>query len=142
MGRLHGKQLSALELEHLSKGLPQGLPTNLAKLLGNNPIIGVSLSLRNEDDESGLGAELQWMNADQMISEATETYPGITAAMRGYVPIGMCLEGSGDPYFWRVSDGAIVRIPHDAAKRNILDESRIELVAESAERLIELAEIT
>lgn len=66
-------------------------------------------------DPSGLGVEMKWMNPEQMLNEATNLYPGIVAIERGYFPIGPCLEGSGDPYFFQASDGAVVRIPHDAA---------------------------
>ena len=58
---------------------------------------------------------------------------------RGLIPIGTCLDGSGDPYFFLVRDGAVVRVPHDAATETSLDEAQIELVADSVDRLLELA---
>ena len=51
-----------------------------------------------------------------MREEARELYPGIEAVKNGYLPIGTCMVGSGDPYFLKVADGKnppVVRIPHD-----------------------------
>jgi hypothetical protein len=80
-----------------------------------------------------------------MIREAKDSYPGIAALPLGYVPIGNCGRGSGDPYFYRASDGAIVRIPHDATSFDhadaSLDESAVELVARSVEALVAAASL-
>jgi hypothetical protein len=140
--RLRGRNLSQSEISRLKERLPCRLPAKLADLLANALIVGECLSVSEENDLSRLGAELQWMSPEQMISEATETYPGIVAIARGYVPIAMCLEGSGDPYFWRETDDAIVRIPHDAAAEDSLDEERIELVAQSVEQLLAVSNLS
>jgi hypothetical protein len=103
--------------------------------------MGVQISLDNESDRSQLGVEMQWMTPAEMVSEATEVYPGIVVVKRGYIPIGICLQGSGDPYFFRARDGAIVRVPHDAATQEDIDESRIELVVDSVLQLLELGAI-
>jgi hypothetical protein len=60
-------------------------------------------------DLSGLGAGIQWMSAEQMLDEGSQAYPRIVAVPRGYFPVGICLRGSGDPYFYRDTDGAIVQ---------------------------------
>jgi len=137
--QLGGRTLEGAEAEKLRAQLP-GLPAALLSLLVNRPLVGAKISVDPAAERSGLGVEMQWMTPSQMEDEATEAYPGIVAVPRGYVPIGICLEGSGDPYFFRVKDGAVVRIPHDAAAENDLDESRIELVAESVDQLLEAAE--
>ena len=103
------------------------------------PLIGVQLSIAPEDDLSGLGVELEWMAPDDVLAEATGAYPGIVAVARGLIPVGTCLEGSGDPYFLRVRDGAVVRVPHDAATETTLDETAIELVASSIDDLLDRA---
>lgn len=136
--RLGGKTVDPAELERLGKVLV--VPPQLASLMANVPLVGVRFSLSDEADKSGLGVEMQWMSPDEILSEATEAYPGIVAAKLGYVPIGTCLEGTGDPYFYRPSDGAVVRIPHDAATESELDENRVETVAESVEQLLRLAQ--
>lgn len=117
------------------------LPRRWAEILTSYPAAGARLTLAEEDDESGLGAEIQLMDDGQILSEAFDVYPGIVAVTFGYVPFGVCMEGSGDPYFLRTSDGAVVRIPHDATRNNSLDESQIERVAPSAEALIAKATV-
>jgi hypothetical protein len=134
-----GRMIEDAELVRLNQGV--AVPAVLAELLRSVPLIGVRFSLTEDDDQSGIGVELRWMTPDQILSEATEAYPGLVAVKRGYFPIGICLEGSGDPYFLRQADGAVVRIPHDAASETDLDEDAIEVVVESVDRLITLAEV-
>ena len=117
------------------------LPAGLLEVLSNIPVLGVSFSVPPEADASGLGVEMRWMGPDEMLSEAVDAYPGIVAVRAGYVPVGDCLEGSGDPYFYRGSDGAIVRVPHDAATDDVLDTTRIELVTASVSAFLDVAEI-
>ena len=104
------------------------VPKALVELMTSNPLIGVVFSIPEERDPSGLGVSMQWLDPEQMLSEAIDVYPGIVAVARGYFPIGMCLAGSGDPYFFRRSDGAVVRVPHDAASETSgeLNENAIE----------------
>jgi len=108
-----------------------------------NPLISLTLSVPEERDPFGLGVYMRWLNAEEMLSEAVDVYPGIVAIARGYFPIGMCLQGSGDPYFFRQSDGAVVRIPHEAASESPLglDEDAIKKVADSVEQLVSLADL-
>ena|SRR6266496_1673639 len=133
-----GSILERREAEDLRERMSP--PPALLSLLTTWPIVGARISVEEGLDVSGFGVELQWMTPEQMEDEANETYPGIVAIKRGYFPMGICLEGSGDPYFYRSSDGAVVRIPHDAATETDLDEDRIELVAASVERLLAVAE--
>lgn len=134
-----GQTTTRAEIERVERALSAALPAELAKLLLSWPLIGAEFSLDEDADESGLGVAIRWMSPDEMISEATESYPGIVAVPRGLFPIGICLEGSGDPYFFRAGDGAVVRIPHDAATTDSLDEARIEVVAPSVRKLLALA---
>jgi hypothetical protein len=97
---------------------------------------GEDLELEEDQDLSGLGVELQWMTPEEIIDEATRAYPGILAVQRSLLPVGKCLLGSGDPYFLRLSDGALVRVPHDAARGESLDEKQIEVVALSIDNVL------
>jgi hypothetical protein len=74
------------------------LPAPLVDFLRATPVIGAEL-LDEDADESGLGVEMRGMSADEILDEATEAYPGIAAVRVGYVPIGSCPTGSGDPGF-------------------------------------------
>jgi hypothetical protein len=134
-----GRLLKDADVKRFAKKVAP--PEKLVDIMKKEPLIGVKLSLSDEVDTSGLGVEMQWMDPDQMISEATEVYPGILAVKRGYFPVGMCLVGSGDSYFYRAADGAIVRIPHDACTEKTLDKSSIEVVSKSITALVENADI-
>jgi hypothetical protein len=66
-----------------------------------------------------------------MIGESFDFYPGISALRLGYLAIGSCLRGSGDPYFVKVAvdDPPFVRIPHDYLLADLsLVEARVEIV--------------
>lgn len=137
-----GHPLEMKGLMRLQSEFGLALPSFLVSDLLLYPLTGLVFSLDDEQDESGLGAEFRWMSLDEMIDEATVVYPGISAIRQGFLPVGICLEGTGDPYFLRVKDGVLVRIPHDAVVNNELDVNRVEKVATSLKDLVEIAEIT
>jgi hypothetical protein len=89
----------------------------LIDLLGEFPLIGSILTLDENHDLSEMGVELRWLKPADMLQEAREMSPGKEVLEEGYLPVGECLLGSGDPYFLRMSDGQdppVVRVPHDA----------------------------
>ena len=139
---LGGKALTRDELSRVEADTGLSVPSRLASLLTSQPLVGLTFLLHENIDESGLGGEFKWMTVEQIIDESTNAWPGIAAARRGLLPVGICLEGSGDPYFLRVEDGAVVRVPHDAVIEGDLAPKRVELVAASLAALIDLAEIT
>jgi hypothetical protein len=120
--------------------LVAGTPDDVLGFIAEYPIIGVAFSLSENDDESGMGVEMRVLSPSEAIDEAKMAYPGISAVQRGYLPFGMCLAGSGDPYFVHCPTQRLVRIPHDAAIEDQLDESSIEVVASSVRRFFQLAE--
>ena len=74
------------------------------------------------------------MNIEQCISEATECYPGIAAVKVSYVPVAMCLTGSGDYYYIRSTEGEngpLYRIYHDAVNGEHIEQDGIEKVLNS-----------
>lgn len=88
------------------------------QLMQSYPLSGVCFSLDENDDESGMGVDLVWFTAEQMIEEALSAYPGKVVLNLGYLPFAACLVGSGDPYFLKMKGSAlknptVVRIPHD-----------------------------
>jgi ribonuclease I len=98
--------------------------------LSLNEIIENEFRLSEEDDASGLGVEMQWMTADEQLEEAFNFYPGIAALKKQYIPIGKCLQGSGDPYFTKEVNNIleVYRIPHESVFDGEIDESQIEYV--------------
>lgn len=130
---LTGAPITPDEREKLLGSLVGLVPAWLLDLCTERNLAGSVFSLDDESDLSGMGVELKWMTVEQMIDEATNAYPGIAATKKGYLPFGICLEGSGDPYFLNIGKGhddtSVVRIPHGAVTEEEIDESRIEIVA-------------
>lgn len=142
LAQFGGGTLTADDLGRIEAETGVVLPPRLASFLMSQPLIGLTFLLDEEDDESELGAEFTWMTPEQMIDEATAAYPGIAAVAGGFLPVGICLEGSGDPYFLRLEDEAIVRIPHEAAIDEKLALEQVELVAWSVSSLVDVAEVS
>jgi hypothetical protein len=137
---LRGRAATPQEIESLTQTLGV-LPAPLLAALSTLPIIGLRFSLSEDVDESSLGADFLWMTPREMLEEATGAYPGIVAIKEGLFPVGICLEGTGDPYFYRRDDGAVVRVPHGAATETSLDAQQVEVVASSIENLVELSRV-
>jgi hypothetical protein len=107
------------------------------------PLTGVRMHLSDAEDATGIGVSLQWMSATEMLSEANDASPGREARREGFVPIGKCLEGSGDPYFIAMTgdDPALVRIPHTAARGGALNRSAVETVSPSLTQFFRIAKV-
>lgn len=145
---LNGSKITKSEAGNLTKNLPtELLPAWFMEALQNYPLSGVCFSLDEKDDESGLGADLKWFSADQMIEEALSVYPGKAVLNFGYLPVAACLAGSGDPYFLKMKGGSLddpvlVRIPHDLVTEDDgYSESGIEVVCSSLSRFFNLSKI-
>ncbi|RKZ74786.1 MAG: hypothetical protein DRR19_29840 [Candidatus Parabeggiatoa sp. nov. 1] len=132
-----------LLITHFSSAL---LPGWFINMLSDYPLIGVNLTLSEALDESSFGVDMVWLSPKQMVEEALETYPGIIAIQLGYLPIGSCLFGSGDPYFLKMTvdndNPPFVRIPHDILDENDkIDDSKIEPVCFSLSSFFELSQV-
>jgi hypothetical protein len=90
-------------------------------------LVGRGFSIPEKDDLSGVGAEIEILNEQGIQSEQNDAYPGIAVSAAGYVPVGNCSIGTGDPYFINVNDGeggALYRIYHDEVTDETYDASR------------------
>lgn len=133
---LTGKKLNLVDIDFLRRSLPSDIcPDWVLSLMENYNLAGSNFSLDESHDESGLGVELSWSNAQQIIEESSLFYPGRLFVNQGYLPIGSCLTGSGDSYFLkiknskRIDEAVLVRIPHDLSFENDLcGEKNIEIV--------------
>ena len=95
---------------------------------------GHQVAIPEQDDVSGVGAEFEILDQKQADSEATEFYPGIAAQSQGYIPVGSCVLGTGDPYFIKESDpppGPLYRIYHDSCDASGLQEGAVDIVLNS-----------
>ena len=104
-----------------------------------NNIIGSDFEIDEESDISEVGGDLRIMTSDQCTNEATNCYPGILAIKDQYIPIAMCLEGSGDYYYINSNDGhsgPLYRIYHDSVEGDEINKVGIEIVLESYENLL------
>lgn len=93
-----------------------------------------------ESDLSGLGGDLRIMTAEQSEDEAKNSYPGIQAARKHYVPVAMCMLGSGDYYYINSNDGnngPLYRIYHDSVEDDEIEENGIEKVLDNYDDLLE-----
>lgn len=110
------------------------------RTLSQLPLVGARFRVDALDDESGLGAEMQILAPSQVVDEALHAYPGKVVLALDYLPLGMCLEGSGDPYFVHLPTGQIVRIPHDAVRGDKIATGSAEVVRQSIRELVEAAQ--
>ncbi|MBE9117308.1 hypothetical protein IQ249_15520 [Lusitaniella coriacea LEGE 07157] len=141
---LNGRRITHKEAEKLKKTFSKLIPNWFINILFDFPLIGCDFELSEDLDISELGVGMQWMSAADTIWESTEAYPGIAAVLVGYLPVGMCTYGSGDPYFLNTKDIALplVRIPHTALDKNgKLIEEDIELVCSNLSNFFEIVEI-
>jgi hypothetical protein len=92
-----------------------------------NGLVDTEVEVPPEADLSGLGIELEFLDAAGTRVEAEELYPGIGVYRDGFIPVGGCAFGSGDPYFINVNDGEngpLYRIYHDAVGDENYDRSQ------------------
>ena len=85
--------------------------------VATNALEGRDLEVPESADLSGLGIEFLFLDDEGTRQEAEDAYPGLMVARDGYVPVGGCSFGSGDPYFINTRDGEngpLYRIYHDA----------------------------
>jgi hypothetical protein len=104
-----------------------------------NNIIGYDFEIDEESDLSELGGNLRIMTSEQSTNEATNVYPGTLAVKENYIPVAMCLEGSGDYYYINSKDGPsgpLYRIYHDSVEGDKINKDGIEKVLENYEKLL------
>jgi len=84
--------------------------------LVESPVVGTSFTLDTFLAGGEISFGIEWLGAREMIREATSLYPGIVTIKSGYVPVGECEQGSGDPFFVSFAasdDPPLMQIFHD-----------------------------
>lgn len=92
-------------------------PAYWQSFLDQYSLTGKMASVPEDVDMTGHGAELTFMAPNESKQEAEDFYPGIAVVADGYVPVGNCEIGTGDPYFINSNDGPngpLYRIYHEA----------------------------
>ena len=117
------------------------IPEYWTTFVEQNSLTGKDVSIPEDADLSGLGAELRLLDEDGIRSEMEDVYPGIVITKDGFIPVGSCMEGSGDPYFIKTSDGAggpLYRIYHDAVGEDGYDrDSAVATVLKDYRKMLE-----
>jgi hypothetical protein len=102
-------------------------PDYWRQFISDNELAGREAVVPEEADLSGLGIELEFLDEAGTRQEAQELYPGITVCRDGFVPVGGCAFGSGDPYFTNLRDGEngpLYRVYHDEVGEHGYDPAR------------------
>lgn len=143
-----GKRARTLSIEDvalLTRTLGTSYPTWLADLLMTVPLCGLELGWQapapKQDDDHVRW--LGWCDAEGIISESVECYPGLAILTLGYINVASCSIGSGDPYFISIHEGSdppLYQIFHDVSDRGelIISEGR-ELVSSSLSQFFDRA---
>ncbi len=87
------------------------LPQYWISFLDENNLREKDCCIKEEIDESGVGADLYIFTEEQSLDEELNFYPGICVARDGYIPVAGCQIGSGDPYFIKQSEGPVTCSP-------------------------------
>lgn len=119
-------------------------PDFWARFVSDSGLIGATAAVPEEQDQTELGVELEFLTLEQSVDETTNFWPGLGVANDGYVPVGSCICGSGDYYYIRITDGAagpLYRIYHDAVGEDGYDPSEaVALVLRNYEELLPFVE--
>lgn len=108
----YGREWTASEAAAVRAALGSDVPEWYVSALMETAIAGSVFVYQSQGREVWIG----WMLAQEVLEECG-MIPGIFARREGYVPVGSCDEGSGDPYFVRFrdhEDPPLVQIFHDS----------------------------
>ncbi|WP_254507360.1 hypothetical protein [Anatilimnocola floriformis] len=103
------------------------MPPYWKSFIEKHSLVGREFSIPDDRDASGVGAVLEILDEQSSESEETDVYPGIAVRKDGFVPVGSCCLGSGDPYFICERDGEggpLYRIYHDQVSEAGYEASR------------------
>ena len=111
----------------MGRGKRAGLPPYWKSFLVAHRIAaGIEVSIPASGDRSGIGIELEFLDEAASRVEMREAYPGLGVAADGFVAVGNCSGGTGDPYFINVNDGEggpLYRIYHEAVSEDGYERS-------------------
>jgi len=99
------------------KNMPLEIPEYWRRFRDEHKLLEHSAEIPESDDDSDVGADIEFFDDAAIRDEMAEAYPGCIVAKEGFLPVGGCQIGSGDPYFIRLSEGesgALYRIYHDS----------------------------
>lgn len=86
------------------------------RFLAEHRLVGLEVEIPEAGDLTGIGAVIELLDEDAAASEARDAFPGVGVLADGFVPVGGCGLGTGDPYFINIHDrdnGPLYRISHE-----------------------------
>lgn len=92
------------------------IPDYWLDFVSKNDLGNKTFEIPDDFDLSELGADFKIFTRSEIEDETSHCYPGINVVKPGYIAVGSCLCGSGDPYFINVNDGEngkLYRVYHD-----------------------------
>jgi len=105
-------------------------------------LIGLEIELSESEDHSGASGVIEILDEENTRFESEELYPGIVVLADGYIPVGGCGIGTGDPYFINTNDkdpGPLYRIYHDEVIDQNYDRANaVDIVLNSYRDLLKL----
>ena len=120
------------------------MPPYWQTFLEQHRLVGREFSIPVEGDLSGVGAAIEILDEQAIRAEQTEAYPGIGVSKAGFVPVGGCSIGTGDPYFINARDGEggpLYRIYHDEVTGENYDSDKaIAMVLKDYRELLKYAD--
>lgn len=115
-------------------------PPSYRQFVERHGLAGAEIEIPGADDLSGIGASIEILDEAGAAAEANDFYPGLVVKEDGFVPVGGCLLGSGDPYFINSRDeppGPVYRIYHESVSDSGYDRGdAIAQVLESYEEFL------
>jgi len=79
-------------------------------------LLHTEVEIPEEYDLSGVGADIEFYDDDTIVDSMTDSYPECIVNKDGFLLVGGCQAGSGDPYFINTSEGVggkLYQIYHD-----------------------------
>jgi hypothetical protein len=120
-------------------------PTKWRDFVTQNNLSGKEIEIAAADDLSQVGGCIAIFDEQESQAEADEFYPGIGVKAHGFVPVGGCAIGTGDPYFINSNDpqpGPLYRIYHDCVSdENYNRDQAVAKVLNSYEELLGFVDI-
>lgn len=125
----------------MGKGKRALLPVYWTRFLAAHRIVaGLEVSVPDSVDRSEIGIDMEFLDDAGCRGEMNEAYPGLAVAADGFIAVGSCSIGSGDPYFINVNDGEggpLYRIYHDAVSEHGYKRSEaVEVVLDDYRQLV------
>ena len=115
------------------------IPNYWYDFLEKNKIVGEIRVINKEHDLSGVGIKMKFLSLRGALTITLNRHPARFLANFGYVPIGLCMYGSGDNYYINKNDGKngrLYRIYYDGVNNKLINDGAIDRVFNNYESIL------